>query len=446
MASLPAHRNLVRYYGSWVEDRSVGKLKLELEAARRGGVLSAGRPSLYLSPLAAEAAAAAAADDGLDESSSCEPSAEPSAEISAENSAEISGGGWSRGSAGRLGSRATGSVPLPSRTLCMQLELCAAPTLQAILQREMMQASPSAASPSAVSSSSGSGVSSSLVLPSPVPSAGQPSPRLTSGEDCASPPGSRRPTPGQDSTQAHRHQAQLNMAAGATASCEGRVPAHVRWLWVAGVASGLQAMHSAGWLHNDVKPANIFCGPGGAVKLGDFGLATPDLGDHLGRHLGGSLGDFARAAPPARANGADSGMTPLPSSPPQGGQGTLTYMAPERQQARPPPHAPPASGSSDVYSLGICLAELHGGFATAMERAAVLSNLKRAAADNGRVGALTGGQATEPMLTDADAEQLVLQMLSTHPMARPTADQVEAACMAMATKPAATSAANMPAG
>merc|ERR1719421_322858 len=54
----------------------------------------------------------------------------------------------------------------------------------------------------------------------------------------------------------------------------GVASAALRWLWVSGAASGLHAMHAAGWVHNDIKPANILCGLDGTVKLTDFGLAS----------------------------------------------------------------------------------------------------------------------------------------------------------------------------
>ena len=44
------------------------------------------------------------------------------------------------------------------------------------------------------------------------------------------------------------------------------------------VSKGLSAIHAAGFIHRDVKEANIFIAksPSGTVtyKLGDFGLAT----------------------------------------------------------------------------------------------------------------------------------------------------------------------------
>jgi eukaryotic-like serine/threonine-protein kinase len=84
---------------------------------------------------------------------------------------------------------------------------------------------------------------------------------------------------------------------------------------LAQTAAGLQAAHAAGLVHRDVKPANLLIGPGGQVKITDFGIA----------HAAGSL-------PITR-----TGMV----------VGTPSYLAPERAAGGP------ASPASDLYSLGI---------------------------------------------------------------------------------------------
>ncbi|QNP68615.1 protein kinase [Streptomyces roseirectus] len=59
---------------------------------------------------------------------------------------------------------------------------------------------------------------------------------------------------------------------------DGRLPDPVRVL--RGVIAGLAHMHGAGWVHGDLKPANVLLGASGEVWLADFGLATELDGTH----------------------------------------------------------------------------------------------------------------------------------------------------------------------
>ena len=120
-----------------------------------------------------------------------------------------------------------------------------------------------------------------------------------------------------------------------------RGPASLQLVLSVGIqtADGLQAAHSLGIFHRDLKPQNIMVSEGGLVKILDFGLA---------RRLGPEEAAFDPARPtPATTDEARSTFTAR--------GGTLRYMAPEQFVTGQ------SSVQSDIWALGVVLYELAGG-------------------------------------------------------------------------------------
>ena len=90
------------------------------------------------------------------------------------------------------------------------------------------------------------------------------------------------------------------------------------------VSSGLQAAHSKGLVHRDIKPGNIMITPEGKVKVTDFGIVS--------------------------LQNEESDITKTGSI-----LGTASYISPEQAQGKP------VSKESDLYSLGTVLFELITG-------------------------------------------------------------------------------------
>jgi serine/threonine protein kinase len=116
------------------------------------------------------------------------------------------------------------------------------------------------------------------------------------------------------------------MAGGSVAEAirqRGALAARQATLFAAAACRGLAAVHRAGLLHLDIKPANLLLDRRGRLKIADFGLAV-------------EVNDSGKAS---RASGI----------------GTPGYFAPEQATALP------VDARTDVYSLGVAYFEMLTG-------------------------------------------------------------------------------------
>ena len=120
-----------------------------------------------------------------------------------------------------------------------------------------------------------------------------------------------------------------------------RGPASIQLVLSVGIqiADGLQAAHSLGIFHRDLKPQNVMLTDGGLVKILDFGLA---------RRLHPEEAGFDPSKPAVDRN-ASMAETYTARG------GTIRYMAPEQFVTGQ------SSVQSDIWALGVLLYELTSG-------------------------------------------------------------------------------------
>ena len=190
------------------------------------------------------------------------------------------------------------------------------------------------------------------------------------------------------------------------------------------VARVLELAHGHGIVHRDLKPDNVMITPAGEVKVLDYGLArlvdrTTDGEVAAPIDFDVGVDDIAKTV----ILGEDGVSTAGDLNQTFSGTlvGTLHYMSPE--QARGLPLSP----ASDMYSLGVMLAEMLGGgvspYGPFMSNADLLQHVR-------------GADLALAPLHDREIERLLTRLTSLQPPARPAAAEARAVLETILARPA----------
>lgn len=93
------------------------------------------------------------------------------------------------------------------------------------------------------------------------------------------------------------------------------------------ICEGLAHLHAEGWVHGDLKPANVLIMPDGSVRLADFGLVS-------------------------RVDGTHGYAPPL---------GSPDYLPPERWRAEISERGVPVRPTADIWALGVTVHQILTG-------------------------------------------------------------------------------------
>jgi hypothetical protein len=146
------------------------------------------------------------------------------------------------------------------------------------------------------------------------------------------------------------------------------------------LAEGVQALHTAGKLHRDIKPPNVLISRDGRVVLLDFGLVAEQ--DAEGKHLSTVAGLV----------------------------GTVAYMAPEQAAEQP------VSEASDWYSVGVMLYEALAG------RLPFTGSMARVLSDKQQLDP-TPPRELDPAAPE-DLNDLCMALLRRNPLDRPSGQEI----------------------